>query len=335
MRDYEIVPFHEALCADAGALLAARHRRDRQALPELPERFEEPTTAAAAVAASFSQPGASGVAAVRGSQLLGYMIGRPTIDSLWGRSAWVRPAGLAIAENADTHELVRSLYVVLGTPWVEQGIFFHFALMSLADRALLDAWYSLSFGIEQVQALQALGAVGGSAPVVPDGVEIRRAGQGDKQALRTMSSVIWRQHISPPVWAIMLPELVSEQENGWAELVDEEGVVVLLAFVDGQVVGSQGYWPHESDETDLLVPPGSATMSVAGTLPAYRGRGISSALSRVVLTSAAADGFPTMETDWRSANLLAAGFWQRQGYRPVAYRLVRRIDARIAWARGR
>lgn len=335
MKDYEIIPFAEALAADAGALLAARHRRDRQTLPDLPERFEDAAAAAGAVSASFSQAGASGVAAVRGSQLLGYMIGRPTIDSLWGRSAWVRPAGLAIAENADTHELVRSLYAVLGTPWVEHGIFFHFALMPLADRALLDAWYSLSFGIEQVEALQTLGAIDGPAPVVPDGVEIRRAGPDDKEALRTMSSVIWRQHISPPVWAIMLPELVSEWADGWAELVDEKGVVVYLAFVDGQVAGSQGYWPHETDETDLLRPPGSASMSVAGTLPAYRGRGISSALSRIVLASAAADGFPVMETDWRSANLLAADFWQRQGYRPVAYRLVRRVDSRIAWARGR
>ena len=80
MKDYEIIPFDEALMADAGALLAARHRRDRQTLPELPERFEDPSVAAGAVTASFGQAGASGVAAVRGSQMLGYMIGRPTID---------------------------------------------------------------------------------------------------------------------------------------------------------------------------------------------------------------------------------------------------------------
>jgi hypothetical protein len=35
---------------------------------------------------------------------------------------------------------------------------------------------------------------------------------------------------------------------------------------------------------------------------------------------------------WRSTNLLTARFWPRQGFRPVAYRLVRRVDQRIAWA---
>jgi hypothetical protein len=34
----------------------------------------------------------------------------------------------------------------------------------------------------------------------------------------------------------------------------------------------------------------------------------------------------------RSTNLLASRFWPRQGFRPIAYRLVRRVDQRIARA---
>jgi hypothetical protein len=52
------------------------------------------------------------------------------------------------------------------------------------------------------------------------------------------------------------------------------------------------------------------------------------------LAQAARAGFRYCETDWRSANLLASRFWPRQGFRPVAYRLARRIDPRIAWANG-
>jgi hypothetical protein len=37
-------------------------------------------------------------------------------------------------------------------------------------------------------------------------------------------------------------------------------------------------------------------------------------------------------TDWRVTNLLSSRFWPRQGFRPVVYRLTRRIDARVAWA---
>ena len=38
---------------------------------------------------------------------------------------------------------------------------------------------------------------------------------------------------------------------------------------------------------------------------------------------------------WDTANLPGARFWLGSGYRPVLYRLVREVDARIAWAHGR
>ncbi|MEZ4771033.1 MAG: hypothetical protein R2844_21765 [Caldilineales bacterium] len=271
MSRFEVVPFEKEMIHDAGRLLAQRHRSDRATLPDLPAGFESPDAAATAISATLEEPGATGVAAVRDSQLLGYMLGRPTIDATWGRSAWVRPAGCA-TDPAETHALVRSMYAALAAPWVDEGIFFHFALMPLADGVLLDAWYSLSFGIEQVQALQSLALVDPAPPRPPAGVEIRRAGPDDKDALRTMSSVIWRHQVQAPVWGIMLPEVVPEQEDGWAELVDEEDVVVYLAFVNGQIAGVQAYWPAESTETTLLVPAGTAYMSVGGTLPAFRRR---------------------------------------------------------------
>ena len=49
---------------------------------------------------------------------------------------------------------------------------------------------------------------------------------------------------------------------------------------------------------------------------------------------ARAAGSDYCETDWRSANRGVARRLPRFGFRPVGYRLVRRFDARIAWARG-
>ena len=45
-------------------------------------------------------------------------------------------------------------------------------------------------------------------------------------------------------------------------------------------------------------------------------------------------GYRYCITDWRSTNLQASRFWPRFGFRPVGYRLVRRIDGRIAVAGG-
>jgi hypothetical protein len=84
-----------------------------------------------------------------------------------------------------------------------------------------------------------------------------------------------------------------------------------LAFCEGRVAAMQGYWPAEEAEEDLLVAAGCCELEVAGTCAWARGRGM---------------------TDWRSTNLLSSRFWPRQGFRPAAYRLVRRVDERITWA---
>jgi len=327
----EIVPFQDKHSEEAGALLAERHRRDRLRLPELPARFETSAAAAAAVAATWQQAGAIGVAALRAGLLLGYMLGRPLIDETWGRSAWVRPAGCALAPDENA-EMVRTLYAALAAPWVAQGIFFHFALLPLADPALIHAWFSLSFGIEQIYGLADLAQLD-LAPLPPmPGLEIRRAGPADRQTLGDFSDIIWRHQVQAPVWGIMLPEVVAEQRTGWAELVDDPKIVVWLAFLDGEPVGCQCYWPAEPGDDDLLTPASCCELSVAGTRPHVRGRGVGTALTRHNLAQARAAGYRFCLTDWRSTNLLAARFWPRQGFRPIAYRLVRRVDQRIAWA---
>jgi len=79
----------------------------------------------------------------------------------------------------------------------------------------------------------------------------------------------------------------------------------------------------------------SVTISVYSTLPEERGKGIQSVLTRHGLAQARAAGYDYCETDWRSANRGVARSLPRFGFLTVGYRLVRRVDARIAWARGR
>lgn len=328
-----IVPFSPDLLPQAALLLAQRHQRDRAFLPALPERFTAPAVAEQAIAAALQRKQASGFAALVDDQVVAYLIGDMVIDNTWGRAAWVRTAGCAYTPTVGA-EIVRDLYATLGARWVDYGIFFHFALMPVSDPALLHAWFSLSFGIEQVHALVDLTIIDPSLPSVPPGLEVWQAGPTDRHHLAAMSDVIWKTQVKAPVWGVMMPEGQQEQATGWAELVDEPDVTVWLALQAGQVVGCQGYWPAEQGADNLLIPESCMHLSVAGTQEAARGQGIGTLLTRYGFAHARMAGYRFCEADWRSTNLLAARFWPRQGFQPLVYRLVRRLDPRIAWANG-
>jgi GNAT superfamily N-acetyltransferase len=328
-----ILPLEHDHLPAAGALLAARHGRDRAVRPGLPARFEDPAMAAQAVRAALQRPHAAGYAALVNGKVVAYLAGDLAISEVWGRSGWVRTAGCAYDPAAGV-EVVRDLYAALGAAWVRQGVFAHFALVPVTDLALIQAWFALSFGIEQVHALLDLETLDAAAPPAPEGIEIRRAGPGDGSRLAELSDVIWKVQTQAPVWGVMLPESVAETRAGWAELAEDATATVWLALDGDDLLGMQGYWPAEESDDNLLIPPRTVELSVAGTRPAARGRGVNTALTAHGLAQARAAGFRVCETDWRSTNLLSSRFWPRRGFVPSVYRLARRVDQRIAWAVG-
>jgi len=48
---------------------------------------------------------------------------------------------------------VSDLYAALAAHWVAHACFEHFTLVSVADAARIDAWFRLSFGLQQIYAL--------------------------------------------------------------------------------------------------------------------------------------------------------------------------------------
>jgi len=315
----------------AAELLSARHARLRRTEPALPAACEAPAAAQAALSTLWAKPLTTGAAAFDSGQLVAYLIGGLRLEPVWGRSAWVRSPGLALAEGVDP-AVIADLYAEVGERWVRDGVFFHFALMPVAEAEVVQAWFALSFGIEQVHAFADLRNLA-APPPPPPGLTIRRAGAQDADILAGFSDLIWRELVKAPVWGITLPEAVAELHSGYAELASDPTATVWLAEMDGRAVGIQGYWEH--DEPDpVLVPEKAVTVSVVATLPEERRKGIQSALTRHGLAQARAAGYDYCEPDWRSANRGVARSLPRLGFRPVAYRLVRRVDARIAWARG-
>lgn len=331
---FDLVTFSDRHLDEAAALLAQRNRRDRASCPLLPARFEEPVAARGAIEAIWRQPGARGVVALADEQLAGYLIGDAATEPVRGRCAWVRLAGHALAVGVDA-ELYRDLYARLATGWVAQGYFDHYVLIPAADRAALDAWFALSFGLEHAHGLRALTVPHEADAVQPaSGLAIRRATSDDRETLAAISQWLRRYQAGPPIWGAALPEDTAQIEAGYADMVGDETATVWLAFLDGQIAGFQAYFPAEMSDDNPLIPPECVDLSVAATHPELRGRGVGSALTQAGLTDAAARGYTACVVDWRVTNLMSSRFWPRRGFQPAVYRLVRRVDPRIVWAQG-
>ena len=201
---FKFVPFHDDFLTDAAALLAARHRRDRIVLPELPARFEAPAQAQRAIEALWRRPQVTGMAAFQRGRLMGYLIGEVVISAVWGRSAWIRWAGHALAEGVES-DLYRDLYAALGPQWLAYGCFEHYVQLSAADSAGLAAWFSLSFGQEQAHALRSLAEVDAVVKPVAMGLTIRQATPDDRSALRDIAPLIAQYQTQAPVWGDRSP----------------------------------------------------------------------------------------------------------------------------------
>jgi ribosomal protein S18 acetylase RimI-like enzyme len=214
------------------------------------------------------------------------------------------------------------------------------------DRAGLEAWFALSFGQEQCHALRPLGeeaseGVGDPLPGgPPEGVRVRRATAGDRDAMVEEMAPLLRDHLAgPPIWGAALPEHLRPMREGFAEMLTDDTVHVWLAEHTGpagggtgRVLGYQAYYPASPSDDNLLIPERAVLLEVAATRPEARGRGVGRALTRAGLADAAAGGYTVCIADWRTTNLEAQRFWPRLGFRPAVYRLTRQVDSRIAWA---
>jgi ribosomal protein S18 acetylase RimI-like enzyme len=195
---------------------------------------------------------------------------------------------------------------------------------------MLQAWFMLSFGVQQVYALQEL--VGRAVPVPEPGIEIRRAGPGDRETLEAFSELIWQHQAQAPVWGITLPERRTSLRADYGNLVADAEATLWLGYAGGQPAGFHAYLPAEVADDDIMTPEHCVELCVASTIPDARGRGIGLALTHHGLAQAQIAGYRYCLTNWRSTNLLSSRFWPRRGFQPVAYRLVQRIDPRISWA---
>lgn len=327
----EYLPFRSEMIPEAAELLARRHRSDREKLPLLPKRFEEPQVASKAIEALWKEKQKNGFAALRAGKMVAYMLGQSSTNP-WGRSGYVYLPGYAL-ESGESPAVIQDLYALLGEDWVRKGCFNHYLYVSAADEALLGALFDLGFGKERTDALLDFSSIEIPDVEEPQGITIRQAGAGDNAHLGSLSDVIFRALARAPYWHPTVPEDWEELYEGWSELADDKEWTVWLALDGETALGTVGFRPEEETETHMLAAPRTIYLSVAATKPQARGRGISTALSWHGLQQAKKAGYEICYTNWIGPNLLASRFWPRFGFKDVAYRVAKKVNPMIAWAK--
>jgi len=328
----EYIPFTNEMIPQAGELLAERHMRNRQTLPSLPMRFEDPQLAIKAVEALWQKKLKSGYAAFRAGKLIAYLIGETSTDP-WGRGGSVYLPGYALARE-ESPAIVQDLYALLGENWVQKGCFNHYLYISSADSNILNALFDLGFGKERVDALLDFASLQIPDVEEPNGITVRQAGKGDNALVGSFSDVIFRALAEAPYWHPTVPEDWDELREGWSELPDEKEWAVWMALDETEALGTVGFRPEEEADTQMLAGPHTVYLSVGATKPQARGRGVSTILTWHGLEQARKAGFEVCYSNWISPNLLASRFWPRFGFRDVAYRVAKKVSPMIAWARN-
>jgi ribosomal protein S18 acetylase RimI-like enzyme len=321
MARLEVVPFSDTHLEDAGRLLAARHKRQRQAEPLLPERFEDQGAAHDEVVKAWRAEDASGAAALRAGRLVGYLIGAPRDPEAWGENVWVDLAGHAVEEAED----IRDLYATAAARWFDEERRRHYALVPANDSELVDAWFRLGFGHQQGHGIREVPPQ--TDVLVPEGFEIREPREEDIEELVPIDLALPTHQGSSPVFSTRPLPTADVIREEWRKTLAGDEERLLIGVLDGKPVACWSVCAAElsSHYSGLGLPDHACYLAFASTLPETRGSGIGVALTEASLAAAAADGFSAMVTDWRVTNLLASRFWPKRGFRPAFFRLYRSI----------
>lgn len=320
----DIVAFAEDHISDAAGLLAARHAADRARDPRLPRRYEDHRECRVLIEELVGK--GSGVAAIQGGKLAGYILTRDGGLADPQRRGSIPLHGHALASPWDA-ETYREMYAGLAPRLLRKGIFEHQVQVMAGDAAVSAAWFSLTFGQWSHVAARGLEAV--DAPHA-DAV-IRLAGPADAAEVKHLLFGLSRFDTLAPLF---IPYVFSEE--GWASEIEQglgsEDMAFWLAYVDdlavgGMQVGARKYPAMDRDQ-------GCVHVFEAFVEPEARRAGTGTALLSHCLAWARDRGFEQLSLDFRTHNPVGGPFWRGHGFQPLSTVLHRRIDPRVAWADG-
>jgi GNAT superfamily N-acetyltransferase len=318
---YEVRPFGPADLDAAAELLADRHRRHRLAWPALNPSYEEPAAVRGLIAALLDRDGTSGSIALVDDRAVAYVLGARR-DAKWGANVWVEDAGSAGSDP----EAIRVAYADAAARWAAEGLTHHYAVTPATEAAIVDAWFSLSFGLQHIHAVR--------EPPPADFVAragslvVRPAEKRDVDAIVALEPILPTHSGQSPVFSSVLHSTPEAARADVEEEIEDPRLVPYVAEAQGRVVGTATFCSLDMSEgnTPLMRPVSAGFLAYAAVAPDARGLGAGRALGDACLVWARDNGYEWVAADWRSTNLEADRTWRAAGFRPTFYRLFRRID---------
>ena len=157
-----------------------------------------------------------------------------------------------------------------------------------------------------------------------DAIQFRVAVVGDATALARVhlaSALAGFAHIFPP--ESPKPQL-DDLEREWATLIDSELMSVLVAQIEGAVVGGVAF-----GQDATLAPAGYGLLSRLYVMPAYAGSGIGSRLHDRAVDEMRRDGWLRAWLWVLEGNTHGRAMYERRGWKPDPRRRTNRIDRGI------
>lgn len=321
-KRYDVRPFTAADIDPAAHLLAERHARQRRAWPALNPVYSEPEGARTLVADLAEREDAAGAVVRSEGRPVAYVLGVHRSDETWGPNVWVEDAGSAGSDP----EALREAYALAARHWHAEGRTSHYAVVPASDQPIIDAWFSLSFGLQHVHALREP-APAGFTPAIPRGLTIRIKERGDLHALAELGLVLPRHVNESPVFSsLAIPTFEESLAEAEADLGDER-FTEFVAEHGGSIVATAVGCSLElsGTNTPLMRPASAGMLGFVAVLPDARGLGAGRALAEKVIAWSRDEGHEWVATDWRSTNIEANRTWRSMGFEPTFLRLHRAI----------
>jgi GNAT superfamily N-acetyltransferase len=328
----KVVALTEEEIPAAGALLAARHARERTRFPLLPPAYEEPERAAELVRdlLAFGE----GVAARDADgELIGYLVSfewapdpsSPLARYLPERAATHVVTGHAVADGVDPRPPYALLFAELATRALDRGVIDHVVHVPIADPAVEAAWVSLGFGRVSAVAVRDLAPV--ERPLTAD-VETRTATSADLDVVDRLVDEEAVFHAGSPIFRpYRRRATVDAVRAQLAEELASDDHAFLIARLDGSDVGVLSVEPGLG--SPLYVPDGAVYIAATAVLPQARGSGAGTALVDAAFEWARDRGHRAACLHFATANMTSMSFWTGVGFTPAMVHLRRRLDERI------
>ncbi len=327
-----VVALTEAEIPAAGALLAARHARERIRFPLLPPAYEEPERATELVRRTLAF--GEGVAAVDAAgELVGYLASAewapdpssPMARYLPARAATHLVTGHAVAARADPGPTYALLFAELAARALGRGVTDHVVHVPIHDPAIEAAWVALGFGRVSAVAVRDLAPL--EHPMAAN-AEIRVATTDDLDVVDRLVDEEAVYHAGSPMFRpYRRRETADAVRAQLAEELASDDHAFLIARRNGHDVGVLSVGPGLG--SPLYVPDGAAYIAATAVLPQERGSGAGAALVDAALGWARDHGHRAACLHFATANRASTSFWTGVGFTPVMVHLRRRLDERI------